>query len=89
MPTVDINGTNVEFDPKWANSWEVAELITSAQDGSGISEYQKLSAMFRVVELCTGLTHDQFIELAGGADTDRDEMAQRLGNTIAHLVSKN
>lgn len=89
MPTIDINGTQVEYDPVWSDSWEVAELVTKAQDDSPASDHEKLAAMFRIVELCTGLNHDEFIELSGGGRTNRDEMAKRLGNTIGQLVSKN
>lgn len=89
MPTVDINGTQVEYDPVMSDSWDVAELLARASDGSPVSDYEKLGAMFRIVELCTGLTHDEYVRLAGGGATNRDEMAQRLGGTIATLVSKN
>ena len=89
MPTVDINGTQVEYDPEWADSWDVAELLVTAEDASPVSQYEKLGAMFRIVELCTGLGREEYVELSGGGKTKADDMAKRLGGTIAQLVSKN
>ena len=89
MPTVDINGTQVEYDPIAAESWDVAELLVTVEDSVPLSQYEKLANMFKVVELCTGVDKARFIELCGGGRTSRDEMAQHLGRTIAQLVSKN
>jgi len=89
MPTVDINGTQVEYDPEVADSWDVAELIVKMEDGSPFSSYEKLMAMFEVVRLCCGLDRDAFVQLCGGGRVNRETMAQHLGATINQLVSKN
>lgn len=89
MPTVDINGTQVEYDPIAAESWDVADLLVTIDDAAPLSQYEKLGNMFRIVELCTGVDKARFVELCGGGRTSRDEMAQHLGHAIAQLVSKN
>lgn len=89
MPTVDINGTQVEYDPVMSDSWAVADLLVTVEDAVPLSQYEKLGNMFRIVELCTGVDKARFVELCGGGRTSRDEVAQHLGHTIAQLVSKN
>lgn len=89
MPTVDINGTQVEYDPVMSDSWDVADLLVTVEDAVPLSQYEKLSNMFKIVELCTGVDKARFVELCGGGRTSRDEVAQHLGKTIAQLVSKN
>lgn len=89
MPTVDINGTQVEYDQEVAESWDVADLLVTIDDAAPVSQYEKLANMFQIVEMCTGADKARFVELCGGGRTSRDEMAQHLGKTIAQLVSKN
>ncbi len=89
MPTVDINGTQVEYDPAMSDSWDVADLLVTVEDSVPLSQYEKLGNMFKIVELCTGLDKQRFVEMCGGGRISRDEMAQHLGHTIAQLVSKN
>ena len=89
MPTVDINGHEVEYDQEATESWDVADLLVTIDDAAPVSQYEKLANMFRIVELCTGLAKSRFVELCGGGRISRDEMAQHLGKTIAQLVSKN
>ena len=89
MPTVDINGHEVEYDQEVAESWDVADLLVTIDDAAPVSQYEKLANMFQIVELCTGLDKPHFVELCGGGRVSRDEMAQHLGKTIAQLASKN
>ena len=89
MPTVDINGHEVEYDQEVAESWDVADLLVTIDDAAPISQYEKLTNMFRIVEMCTGLDKPHFVELCGGGRVKRDELARLLGLAISQLVSKN
>lgn len=89
MPTVDINGTQVEYDREMGDSWDVAEQLVKVEDGAPFSSYEKLEAMFKIVELCCGLDRDAFVALCGGGRVNRERVAQQLGATINQLVSKN
>lgn len=67
MPTVDINGHEVEYDQEATESWDVADLLVTIDDAAPISQYEKLANMFQIVEMCTGLDKPHFIELAAVA----------------------
>ena len=84
--TVTINGTDVEIDAEAAASWEMFELV--CEIGTEFDQ-TKMPTAFKLIELCTGLDKDAFIELCGGKRAPYATVLESVNDVFTALVPKN
>lgn len=84
--TVTINGTDIEIDAEAAASWEMFELV--CEIGTEFDQ-TKMPTAFKLIELCTGLDKDAFIELCGGKRAPYATVLESVNDVFTALVPKN
>lgn len=84
--TVTINGTDIEIDAEAAASWEMFELV--CEIGTEFDQ-TKMPTAFKLIELCTGLDKDAFVELCGGRKAPFASVLEAMNEVLTALVPKN
>lgn len=83
---VTINGTDVEIDAEAAASWEMFELV--CEIGTEFDQ-TKMPTAFKLIELCTGIDKDAFIELCGGKRAPYASVLSSVNDVLTALIPKN
>jgi len=83
---VKINGTDVKIDEEAASSWEMFDLV--CEIGTEFDQ-NKMPTAFKLIELCTGLDKDAFIELCGGKRAPYASVLANINDVLTALIPKN
>lgn len=84
--SVNINGTDIEIDAEAAASWEMFELV--CEIGTEFDQ-TKMPVAFKLIELCTGLDKDAFVELCGGRKAPYSVVLESVNAVLTALIPKN
>ena len=83
---VEINGTKIEIDAEAAASWEMFDLV--CEIGTGFDQ-SKMPVAFDIIELCTGLDKDAFIEICGGRRAPYSVVLESMNSVLTAIIPKN
>lgn len=86
---VTVNGHDITIDADACESWEFFELV--CEIGTEFDQ-TKVPAAFQLIELCTGIGKDEFIELCredGKRSASWRVVLESVGTVLAAAVPKN
>ena len=84
--TFEVNGHTLTVDAEARDSWEVFDLMCEV--GPDMSVFD-MPVAFRIVEACTGVGKDAFVEMCGGKRVHRDVVLGHLTEALTALFPKN
>ena len=84
----NVNGRDFDVDESVFKSWAVFDLIGVINDKAA-NPYERTNAMFKVVELSTGLGKDDVIEMSGGETAEVTAVFDTLTAIIQEAAPKN
>lgn len=88
MHIENVQGREFEVNDGVFSKWETFELITLVSDESK-TPFERVGAMFALVELSTSLKKADVIDLAGGEGAETSAVFSVLGEIIAKAAPKN
>lgn len=83
---VTVNGHELPIDEEARGSWEMFDLMCEV--GTDFDQ-TKMPYAFQLIELCCGVTKDEFIELCGGKRTPYTEVLGHVAAALTAIVPKN
>ena len=84
--TFEINGHTLTVDTDARDSWELFDLMCEVGTEFDPS---KMGIAFRIVEACTGVGKDEFVDMCGGRKVHRDAVLENLSVALAAILPKN
>lgn len=88
MRTEEVEGRTFSVDDSVFKKWESFELVTCVSDESK-TPFERVNAMFALVELATDLKKQDVIDIAGGADAEIEQVFAILAQIVAKAAPKN
>lgn len=88
MRTETVQGRTFQVDDSVFSKWETFELVNIVSD-EGKTPFERVNAMFALVEAATSLEKADIIEMAGGEGAEINGVFAILGEVITKAAPKN
>lgn len=86
--TIEVRGFKFDVDTEFAQSWAAVKLYRKFNDDD-VALFDKLDLSFELIELATGRTEDEIVEMAGGENAPATEIVNFAAELVKAIDPKN